>query len=477
MRKLILVILILALTIGLCCSVSVFAAEADHVPLETEAWELTFSNGITVNFPFPRWTYSCLVAFAGSNSSVVYIVEAANQLLNHDSIVGCMGVKDNGTNENAFLAYLGTVYLSAYPVVNGRVDFSQNNGVFREKYTTESLDYLFRDFVCTGVSVFNGFSGAALGPGDEFQGTVLVYDKYKLDWPADPTSVSGVSITSPPSPYYPGKEYQFQVTVSGTNLDDLSSTYYLYVRGNTSPDTTISDDGLLSIANDETASELDIEAVSTFDSTKSAIVTVPVTYPLSGGMIAPGGTQTFVESSKRQEVQFELILPNGEPFNYTDIEWTIQPSAGASSYFRIDDQGLLVVEPNAPAGSSCTVHFAYGFDTDNVSSAGATVKIVSTQEGIYDNLTPTPEQSDKAEEMEDAIGDAADKLENNNSNLGQLTPTRPQINTNLEFDQEKMFAVSPLVTNIWSINGLGRMISIVLVVATVAYIFFGKRDG
>ena len=89
----------------------------------------------------------------------------------------------------------------------------------------------------------------------------------------------------------------------------------------------------------------------------------------------------------------------------------------------------------------------------------------------------SPGQSDKAEEMEDAIGDAADELENNNSSLGQLTPSRPQINTNLEFDQEQMLAVSPLITNIWSINGLGRIISIVLVVATVAYIFFGKRDG
>lgn len=293
-------------------------------------------------------------------------------------------------------------------------------------------------------------------------------------------SVDNVTVSAlSQAPYYPGNEYRFQATVTGIGLSDGSNqtSVYWYVHGNTSGDTYIDNDGLLSIAPDETAAQLEIEAISTYDTTKSGSVTISVSYPLLGSMIAPSGTQTFVESSKRHEIQYELILPNGEPFNYTDIEWTIQPSSGASSYFRIDDQGLLVVEPNAPAGASCTVHFAYGFDTDNVSAAGATVKIVSTQEGIYDNLTPTPDQSDKAEEMEDAIGDAADKLENNNSSLGQLTPTRPQINTNLEFDQDQMFAVSPLVTNIWSINGLGRMISIVLVVATVAYIFFGKRDG
>lgn len=296
--------------------------------------------------------------------------------------------------------------------------------------------------------------------------------------------VDGVSVSVETSaPYYPGSDVQLKAEVSGTGIEPGSSesSLYWYVHGNSSENTYIEtdaySDAILHIGNDEIATALEIEAISTFDTTKSDSVTIPVSYPLLGSMIAPSGTHTFVESSKRQEIQFELILPNGDSFNYTDIEWTTQASTGASSYFRIDDQGLLWVEPNAPAGASCTVHFAYGFDTDNVSPAGATVKIVSTQEGIYDNLTPTPEQNDKAEEMEDAIGDAADKLENNNSSLGQLTPTRPQINTNLEFDQEQMLAVSPLVTNIWSINGLGRMISIVLVVATVAYIFFGKRDG
>lgn len=100
-----------------------------------------------------------------------------------------------------------------------------------------------------------------------------------------------------------------------------------------------------------------------------------------------------------------------------------------------------------------------------------------TMDKIYDALTPTPEQNDKAEQMEQEIGNAAGSLENNNSSLEQLTPTRPDINTDLQLDEDSLLAVSPLVTNIWSISGMGRMIGIVLVVATVAYIFFGKRDG
>lgn len=96
---------------------------------------------------------------------------------------------------------------------------------------------------------------------------------------------------------------------------------------------------------------------------------------------------------------------------------------------------------------------------------------------IKDQLTPTPEQNDKAEQLEQEIGNASDKLENNNSTLEDLTPTRPEINTDLTLDEEKLFAVSPLITNIWSLSGMQSHIGIVVLVATVAYIFFGKRDS
>ena len=96
---------------------------------------------------------------------------------------------------------------------------------------------------------------------------------------------------------------------------------------------------------------------------------------------------------------------------------------------------------------------------------------------IEDSLTPTPEQSDKADQMEDAIGNAAGNLENNSSSLEQLTPNKPQISTDLQLDEPNLLAVSPLVTNIWSISGVTRMVGIVVMIATVAYVFFGKRDG
>lgn len=297
----------------------------------------------------------------------------------------------------------------------------------------------------------------------------------------DPEPVSGppsvdrveISIVSP-GPFYPGSEVQLKAEVIGTNIElgSPESTVYWYVHGEDAWLSYIDNDGLLTIANYETAMELEIEAISTYDSTKSATITVPITYPLDL-QIVPSQT-TLITSSKRQEIQFELRLPNGRPFDYRLLEWTTPGADG--QYFRIDDNGILEILPGAPAGT-VTVKYAYQDDPGNVSSSSATVTIITQEEGIYDQLKPTPEQNDKAEGMEGAIGDAADKLENNNSSLGQLTPTPPYIDTSLDFDEGYMNAVSPLVTNIWSISGLGGMISIVLVVATVAYIFFGKRDG
>lgn len=292
-----------------------------------------------------------------------------------------------------------------------------------------------------------------------------------------------LSVASP-APYYPGTDVQLNAEIIGTGIEPGSpeSTLYWYVHGNTSENTYIDGDSYsgeatLYIGNDEAATSLEIEAISTYDTTKSATLELPVTYPLEGVQIIPSGEQQFVQSDKRRTIQYQLLLPNGDPYDYQLIEWFANPTPGHENDFRIDDAGLLTIEPDAPVGSGCTIQFAYQNDPSALSPVGASVQIISQLDGIIDGITPTPDQSDKADQMEDAIGDAAGKLENNNSSLEQLTPSRPQINTDLKLDEEKLAAVSPLVTNIWSISGMTSLIGIVVLVATVAYIFFGKRSG
>lgn len=72
-----------------------------------------------------------------------------------------------------------------------------------------------------------------------------------------------------------GKTQQFNAIVSSINISDLSVTWS--VSGSTNPGTTISNTGLLTIAEDETASTLTVKATSNADSSKSgsAKVTVP----------------------------------------------------------------------------------------------------------------------------------------------------------------------------------------------------------
>ncbi|WP_022937162.1 S-layer homology domain-containing protein [Dielma fastidiosa] len=72
-----------------------------------------------------------------------------------------------------------------------------------------------------------------------------------------------------------GKTQQFNAIVSSINISDLSVTWS--VSGNEKSGTTISNTGLLTIAEDETASTLTVKATSNADSSKSgsAKVTVP----------------------------------------------------------------------------------------------------------------------------------------------------------------------------------------------------------
>lgn len=104
-------------------------------------------------------------------------------------------------------------------------------------------------------------------------------------------------------------------------------------------------------------------------------------------------------------------------------------------------------------------------------------QLLDQQQQNGEQLKPTPEQSDKADDLESDIRDEAANIENNNSMLEALTPSRPVIKTDLTLDPVYLTAASPLIANIWSISGLGSIIGVVLAVATVAYIFFGKRDG
>lgn len=97
----------------------------------------------------------------------------------------------------------------------------------------------------------------------------------------DERTVSQVKVTPETASIEVGKTQIFTAEVLGENLraEDKAVTYT--VSGNTSSDTTITKDGLLTIATNEKAERITVKVTSNFDSTKTAEVVVTVVKPES----------------------------------------------------------------------------------------------------------------------------------------------------------------------------------------------------
>lgn len=88
-------------------------------------------------------------------------------------------------------------------------------------------------------------------------------------------TVTGVTVTPAAPGVQKGTTQQFHVTVTGTNNPAQTVTWS--IDGSHAGGTTISADGLLTVASDETADTLTVKAVSTMDTSKSGTATVIIT--------------------------------------------------------------------------------------------------------------------------------------------------------------------------------------------------------
>lgn len=102
--------------------------------------------------------------------------------------------------------------------------------------------------------------------------------EYFLSYTTDiPTAITSVSVSPANATVEAGQTVQFSATVSGTG--EFSQEVTWSVSGGVSAGTSISADGLLTVAADETATSLTVMATASGDSSKSASVTVTVTPP------------------------------------------------------------------------------------------------------------------------------------------------------------------------------------------------------
>ena len=105
-----------------------------------------------------------------------------------------------------------------------------------------------------------------------------------------PATITGVTVDPAAATVEAGKTQQFTAKVEGTGNFREEVTWS--VSGNESDDTTISEDGVLNIAADETAATLTVTATANGDDTKYATATVTVTQPDPDEPWSPGGGTT-----------------------------------------------------------------------------------------------------------------------------------------------------------------------------------------
>jgi len=102
-----------------------------------------------------------------------------------------------------------------------------------------------------------------------------------------PPTVASVTISPSVTTVLRGNSQQFRATVQGEH--NPAQTVVWTISGNTHSGTTISDDGFLSIASNETAKKVILKATSTVDPNKSKTLTINTTPPTPLGINVFGG--------------------------------------------------------------------------------------------------------------------------------------------------------------------------------------------
>ena len=194
-----------------------------------------------------------------------------------------------------------------------------------------------------------------------------------------PATITGVTVTPTAATVEAGKTQQFTAKVTGTG--DYNENVTWTVSGKKSDDTTISEDGVLTVATDETAAALTVTATAAGDDTKSATATVTVTQPATITNVTVTPTTATVEAGKTQEFSAKV---EGTGDVSQDVTWTVEGKNSTST--TISATGLLTVAADETAATLTVKATANGDDT-KYATATVTVKQPATITGV--TVTPT----------------------------------------------------------------------------------------
>ena len=200
-------------------------------------------------------------------------------------------------------------------------------------------------------------------------------------------TVSGVTVGPSNQSIQAGNSLQFNAAVTGANNPPTAVTWRVSSNaagtGAVTAGTSISANGLLTVAANETISVLYVFAVSVFDPSKTGSVTVNITIPVvvtppvitpppavSAVTITPSSASAMANNSSNT-VQFHANIP---------VTWKVSSNAAGTGAVEsrtvINENGLLTIAPNE--GARFLYVFAYS-TANNSSYSMATVTITNNQ--------------------------------------------------------------------------------------------------
>ena len=283
-------------------------------------------------------------------------IDAGNTGINTYSVTVESGTLEITAGQFGVSANGGVSGTGGVTIKGGEIEISGTGDNFRafDSYTNVTADPHAGKQICVSVGDSADEAGQ-IGPYTS-EDTILdsyTAEKYFRSRTEDAPIVTGVSVSPANATVEAGQTVQFSATVSGTG--EFSQEVTWSVSGGVSAGTSISADGLLTVAADETATSLTVMATASGDSSKSASVTVTVMPPESVTGVSISPADATVEAG--QTVQFSATVSGTGEFSQ-EVTWSV--SGGVSAGTSISEDGLLTVAADETATSLTVTATASG---------------------------------------------------------------------------------------------------------------------
>ena len=214
------------------------------------------------------------------------------------------------------------------------------------------------------------------------------------------TTVTGVSVTSGNQSVRRGKTLQLSAGVTGSNNPDNIVTWTVSSNssgtGAVTPGTTVSGNGLLTVAANETLTTLYVFATSVVDPSKSGNTAVAVIIPVVTGVAVSHGNQAVTSGGTVQ--LYASVTGYNEPDNA--VAWRVRSNAYGTGTVApgtvINANGVLTVAPNETANALYV--FAHAVDDPSKFGSAMVTVIVPVVSGVV--VSPGGQSMNRGEALQ-----------------------------------------------------------------------------